>query len=246
MDIIIGILAGMGPKSTSPFLDSIINYCQELYGAKWDIEFPRILIYSLPTPFHPQKKTNPTEMKESLFSGIDSLIKGGVDYIAVPCNTVHEYYDFMSKTSTVPVLNMINDTVEAIPKNTKTVCLLATRSTIESQLYQKLLTEFNTEILHNDEVQDAIDEILCTLKVSGYNDEVKNKWNKIISICTKNNTKSVIIACTDLSPCITENDNKKMCFINSADVLAKKVVLYYCKRMGKKLLPNQQNNIGSV
>jgi len=47
----IGILAGMGPRSTAPFTDLLITECQRQYGAHYDIDFLPMLIYSLPTPY---------------------------------------------------------------------------------------------------------------------------------------------------------------------------------------------------
>ena len=49
---LIGILAGMGPRSTAPFIDAVIDQCQQQYGASLDEEFPRMMILSLPTPFY--------------------------------------------------------------------------------------------------------------------------------------------------------------------------------------------------
>jgi hypothetical protein len=37
----IGILAGMGPRSTGPFVDRVVAECQLQYGARHDIDFPR-------------------------------------------------------------------------------------------------------------------------------------------------------------------------------------------------------------
>jgi len=48
----IGILAGMGPKSTGPFVDTVVTGCQTIYGAKHDMDFPHMMIYSCPTPFY--------------------------------------------------------------------------------------------------------------------------------------------------------------------------------------------------
>lgn len=48
----IGILAGMGPKSTGPFVDTVVAQCQTIYGAKHDMDFPHMMIYSCPTPFY--------------------------------------------------------------------------------------------------------------------------------------------------------------------------------------------------
>ena len=47
----IGILAGMGPKSTE-FVDTVVAGCQTIYGAKHDMDFPHMMIYSCPTPFY--------------------------------------------------------------------------------------------------------------------------------------------------------------------------------------------------
>ena len=49
---LVGILVGMGARSTAPFIDSIVTLCQVQYGAKYDIEFPHKMIYSLPAPFY--------------------------------------------------------------------------------------------------------------------------------------------------------------------------------------------------
>ena len=47
----IGVLAGMGPRSTSPFIDALVTACQMELGCKDDIDFPPIMILSWPTPF---------------------------------------------------------------------------------------------------------------------------------------------------------------------------------------------------
>jgi aspartate/glutamate racemase len=43
---IIGILAGMGPRSTAPFIDLVVTECQRQYRAMNDADFPPMLIAS--------------------------------------------------------------------------------------------------------------------------------------------------------------------------------------------------------
>ena len=38
---LIGILAGMGPKSTGPFVDQVFFQYQTITGAKDDVDFPQ-------------------------------------------------------------------------------------------------------------------------------------------------------------------------------------------------------------
>jgi len=40
MTVSIGVLAGMGPRSTAPFIDMLVTDCQVGDGAKYDLDFP--------------------------------------------------------------------------------------------------------------------------------------------------------------------------------------------------------------
>ena len=62
----IGILAGMGPKSTGPFVDTVVARCQTIYGAKYDMDFPHMMIYSCPTPFYMDRPIDHEAMKKQL------------------------------------------------------------------------------------------------------------------------------------------------------------------------------------
>lgn len=42
----------MGPRSTIPFVDMVVDECALLqYGAVYDMDFPAMLIYSLPVTY---------------------------------------------------------------------------------------------------------------------------------------------------------------------------------------------------
>lgn len=85
----IGVLAGMGPRSTAPFVDMLIQACQDLYDARNDMDFPKMHIISLPTPFYPGIPVIDRDMANALKRGIAELVKVGVDLIVVPCNLAH-------------------------------------------------------------------------------------------------------------------------------------------------------------
>ena len=65
----IGILAGMGPKSTGPFVDTVVAECQTIYGAKHDMDFPHMMIYSCPTPFYMDRPIDHEAMKKAIIEG---------------------------------------------------------------------------------------------------------------------------------------------------------------------------------
>ena len=69
----IGILAGMGPKSTGPFVDTVVAGCQTIYGAKHDMDFPHMMIYSCPTPFYMDRHIDHEAMKKAIIEGAQNL-----------------------------------------------------------------------------------------------------------------------------------------------------------------------------
>lgn len=111
MPTMIGILAGMGPQSTAPFINLVIDQCQKQYGAKYDIDFPPMTIYSLPTPFYLDRPIDDARMRRTLTAGLRHLESTGVDFIALPGNTVHKYYPEIATQIEAPLLNMIDITL---------------------------------------------------------------------------------------------------------------------------------------
>lgn len=71
----IGILAGMGPKSTGPFVDKVVDECQKIYGAINDIDFPHFMIYSCPTPFYIDRPLNHNDMEMAIIKRARRLKK---------------------------------------------------------------------------------------------------------------------------------------------------------------------------
>ena len=121
----IGILAGMGPKSTGPFVDKTVDQCQKIYGAVNDIDFPHMMIYSCPTPFYIDKPLNHKDMEMAIINGAKRLEKTGVDFIAIPCNTAHVYFDQVKNSLSIPLLNMVEETIKRVPEHSKKVALFS-------------------------------------------------------------------------------------------------------------------------
>ena len=111
----IGILAGMGPKSTAPFVDKVVQLCQQLYSAKNDMDFPPMMIYSCPTPFYLDRPLDHQAMENAIIDGAQKLASTGVDFIAVPCNTANKYYANIQASVGVPVLNIVTEALRRLP-----------------------------------------------------------------------------------------------------------------------------------
>ncbi|MGI8279917.1 aspartate/glutamate racemase family protein [Bacillus mycoides] len=219
----IGILAGMGPKSTGPFVDTVVAECQTIYGAKHDIDFPHMMIYSCPTPFYMDRPIDHAAMKKAIIEGAQRLESTGVDFIAMPCNTAHLYFEELQRSITIPILNIVDETLKAIPENTKRVALLATEATVQASIYQDGITKRNIEYIHNEQWQEMINQIITCIK-GGEIEEARKLWSLLV-LQLKDEVDTAIIACTDLNVVVSED------FVDSAQCLAKAVVKIYASNI---------------
>ncbi|KOP81367.1 aspartate/glutamate racemase family protein [Cytobacillus solani] len=220
----IGILAGMGPKSTGPFVDKIVDECQKIYGATNDIDFPHMMIYSCPTPFYVDKPINHTDMEMAITNGAQRLEKTGVDFIAIPCNTAHIYFNQLKNSVSVPLLNMVDETIMKIPKNTKKVALLATNPTVQSGLFQESLLKHGFDLIHKNSWQTYVNKIIVKIK-QGQINESQYLWDEFYSELAET-IDTAIIACTDLNV-VTDKKSSDIYFVDSSTCLAQAVVHKY-------------------
>ncbi|CAI8856141.1 MULTISPECIES: aspartate/glutamate racemase family protein [Bacillus] len=220
----IGILAGMGPKSTGPFVDKVVDDCQKIYGAIHDMDFPHMMIYSCPTPFYMNKPLNHTDMEKAIIEGAVKLEKTGVDFIAIPCNTAHIYFNQIKKSISVPLLNMIDETIKKIPKGSKKAALLATVPTVQSGIFQEALNREGYDFLHQDSWQIYVDHIIEKIK-QGQINEARTLYDELHrDLAEKADT--VIIACTDLNT-VTDQKRSGLTFVDSSACLAQAIVNKY-------------------
>ncbi|KMQ07414.1 amino acid racemase [Bacillus cereus] len=215
----IGILAGMGPKSTGPFVDTVVAECQTIYGAKHDIDFPHMMIYSCPTPFYMDRPIDHEAMKKAIIEGAQKLESTGASFIAMPCNTAHLYFEELQDSLSIPILNIVDETLQAIPETAKRVALLATEATVQAGIYQDRIVKRNIEYIHHEKWQDMINQIITYIK-SGKVEEARELWNALV-LQLREEVDTAIIACTDLNVVASED------FVDSSQCLAKAVVRMY-------------------
>lgn len=217
----IGILAGMGPKSTGPFVDTVVAECQTIYGAKHDMDFPHMMIYSCPTPFYMDRPIDHEAMKKAIIEGAQKLESTGASFIAMPCNTAHLYFEELQCSLSIPILNIVDETLQAIPETAKRVALLATEATIQAGIYQDGIAKRNIEYIHHGKWQTMINQIISCIK-GGEIEKARELWNTLV-LQLREEVDTAIIACTDLNVVASEN------FVDSAQCLAEAVVKMYAE-----------------
>lgn len=225
-DCKIGILAGMGPRSTAPFIDLVINECQLQYGAKYDEEFPKMMIYSLPTPFFLDRPINHGLMKKTIAKGLQELESTGVNFIAIPCNTAHIYFNELKASVQVPLLNIVEETLKNLPAGSRRVTLFSTSSTFESDIYQKGMQKTDHKFILKQEWQSKINNLIQCIKMNKNDNQKKLLWENLINEAKQEFVDYIIIACTDLNV-VVDLITSPVNFIDSSKCLASAVVKKY-------------------
>jgi aspartate racemase len=196
---IIGILAGMGPRSTAPFVDLVVDECQRQYGARYDIDFPPMLIYSLPTPFYIDRPIDHAALEAAIVAGLRKLEEAGVAFIAMPCNSAHIYYRRLAASIQAPLLNMVDLARGALPAESNAIGLLATRPTADSRLYQDAIERLGARVLDGDPWQVRVDALILAIKTSADRAAAITLWRNLVADMQAAGADTLLLACTDLN-----------------------------------------------
>jgi aspartate racemase len=195
----IGILAGMGPRSTAPFVDLVVGECQRQYGAIYDDEFPPMMIYALPTPFYVDRPIDHAALCAAILAGLRRLASTGVALIAMPCNTAHIYFDDLAAAIDVPLLNMVDLALQALPADTGRVALLATRPTAAARVYQNALVRAGRVVYLNETLQAQVDQLIQTIKAVPDRQATIELWRELLAALTGDGVDTALLACSDLN-----------------------------------------------
>jgi len=223
----LGILAGMGPRSTAPFLEHVYDECQRQYGAKYDIDYPEIVVYSWPTPFYIDREINDKELFEAIQNGLLELQKNSVDIIAIPCNTAHKYFDQLKKRTKSKLLNIVEITMGRIGNDSKKVTVLATKPTMDMDLYQDAIIRNGKEYCFESEWQADVDDIIMGIKAKKNYSSITIKYKGLENKIQKAGVDTIIFACTDLAA--IKGKDRELRTVDSSKELASELISEYLK-----------------
>ncbi len=221
----VGVLGGMGIDVTAELLTRIID----ITGAKKEQDnIPVIINHNPRIPDRTQAIISGGEDPLPLLkSSLEVLVKAGADFLAIPCNTAHYYYDKMQRDTPVPIIHMIKETVGKsliTKKNLKVVGLLATTGTVNTGLYQNEFEKKDIKVIFPDDKDQGIAmNSVMEIKSRGDMDDIKKRLVRIALKLINRHADIIIIGCTDISLLIKE-DSLEVPVIDALQVLAERVV----------------------
>jgi aspartate racemase len=204
----LGIVGGLGPDATASFYVNLVNAMLKLNAVQ-----PHLMIHNVPATLALCTKISHNHLAESdktafyllLRNACQALEAAGADFITIPCNTAHLFIDQLRQVCGIPILSIIDATQAAIPATIKKVAILATRTTIDSGMYQKSLLENGmVPILVDDAAQNRLSQIILKVVQTLHTDEDRDFMKNIIKDLKKKGCDAIILGCTEL-PLIVES-----------------------------------------
>lgn len=231
MDKKIGVLGGMGPMASQLFYKMVT----EKTAADCDQDHVRMVIYSdssMPDRTGAILKEEYDEVYNQLLEDAKMLEACGCEAICITCNTAHFFGEMMADQLKVPFIHMIQETVNAIAKDTPgaKVAVLATDGTIKTGLYQKHMDAAGlTAYAPDEEIQKEVMYQIYERVKSGLPWD-RASWDRIEEAIKKVGCQKAIMACTELSVIKADNGLSDF-YVDPMEALAEKVILF----SGRKL-----------
>jgi aspartate racemase len=156
-------------------------------------------------------------MVAAMRGGLERLQQAGAAFIAVPCNIAHTWLSELSQAGTVPIIDMIDETVRQVPTGAR-VALLATPATLESGLYQRRLMEMDAALVDGPDWQQRVTSVIAAVK-QGHLPAARDELAGLLQdMQRQEGVDLALCACTDLNPAMPRQPPLRV--IDSARALA--------------------------
>lgn len=221
---VLGILGGLGPMSTVYFYEMITAHTK----AQKDQDHLNIVISSRATTpdrsayILGQSKSDPFSVMEH---DAEMLVQYGATVLAIPCNTAHYFYDRLQRSLPVPVLNMVQLTVQAAKAmGCEKLGILATSGTVASCSYQRMCAAEGLGYAAPCEADQAalMDTIIYDQIKSGKPVDMA-LFGRIADGLRAAGCQRAVLGCTELS-LIKRDYGLDDFFLDSTEVLAKATI----------------------
>ncbi len=184
---------------------------REHYRQHGNLQYPEVLILSVNYQDYEaclcQGQWNVVITKVT--QALKSLQKAGAHYGLIACNTLHVVFDEIQDQSPIPLISIVEATIESIEQQgMKTVGLLGTALTMNSGVYRENLETRGIETLvPSEEDKRFVDEVIRKELVLGViKAKSRRRFVRIIDEMASLGAEGAILGCTEIPLLISQRD----------------------------------------
>ena len=218
-NLVLGVIGGMGPFATAKFMENIILHTK----ATCDQEHLNMVVLNyckMPDRTQVIQSGESEELLSHFKKALAILECSNVHTIAIPCNTSHYFYDEIQEMTSIPIINMVEETCKELAQDSlnHTIAVLGTDGTLKSGIYNKYAKKHGLNTLTLTPSQQTL--IMDTIyNVKNHNIFSAPKFNNLVKEIISQNIP-VILACTELSSLELPDELKKYT-VDAMDILTK-------------------------
>ena len=219
----LGILGGMGPAASAEYITRLIQQTQ----ANCDQEHIPFVLWNEPrTPDRSTSLRNGDDLPlPYLLQGIQVLKDSGCNFVVIPCNTAHFWYDELIKFR-IPIIHIVDSVAYSLcdaDVDSGIIGVMGTQATIELGLYQNHLTDWNCIVPSQEEMNNIVQPAIDLVKAG---DMIKSHamLMSVVNSLIARGAKAVVLGCTEIPLAIRENNQNGIPLINSIDSLVKAAI----------------------
>jgi aspartate racemase len=207
----------MGPAATLDFLAKL----QALTPAERDQDHIRTLVDinpQVPDRNHPLNRPGPV-----LAEMAGALHGAGADVLAIACNTAHAYADVITRSSGLPLIDMIGTaSAAARDSGARRAGVLGTRDALK--LYREYLAAQGMGMVTLEpDRQEAFMTLLYEIKRGERGPEVRERMAALAAELAAGGAEAIIAGCTEV-PLALGADDIRLPFIDAGEALARRCV----------------------
>lgn len=227
----VGVIGGVGPMATVYYMQRVI----EMTKAGCDQEHINMLVFNdcdIPdrTAFITEK--SPDNPLPVMVEDAKRLEAAGCEFVVIPCNTAHYFYDELERAVEIPVVNIVEETIryaKARVQDLSCVGIMATTGTIVTGTYQKYAERAGLSFAVPDEdEQDLLMQIIYDGVKAG-KPVPRADFDRVANHLRAKGAECLILGCTELSVLKRDLPINDPDVLDSIDVLASETV----RRSGK-------------
>jgi aspartate racemase len=217
---VVGIIGGMGPEATLDLMRRVLAKTP----ASDDQDHIHLIVESnpkIPSRIAHLIEGTGADPTPELIRIAANLQRAGAEALAIPCNTAHAYAHSIRRAVSIPLLDMVQMTVDQIAGSPRIarVGLLASTATIATELYAKAFAAYGIAVVHPP-AQDGVMALIKAVKrgETGLQSEVALGR---IALDLARQADVLLIGCSELSVIAA---GVTVPFVDSLDVQAQAVV----------------------
>ncbi|MGO9619349.1 MAG: aspartate/glutamate racemase family protein [Bryobacteraceae bacterium] len=221
----IGILGGMSPESTTLYYEHITRTYTAQHG---DFGYPEILIYSVSFQKFVDWQRNGQwhEAAQEMAGALERLRLAGADFGLIATNTMHFVFDQVQQAVRMPLLSIVDVTVEAIlAAGLRSVGLLGTMFTMRERFFLDGLERAGIAALVPEpddqlRIHEVIYQELCKGEIRP---ESRSLLLEIVERLRARGAQGIILGCTEI-PLLLQPQHCDLPLFNTALIHAGKAL----------------------